>query len=323
MNLRSVFLFLAVLLLVASGLLLARAYFVAQTPAPAPAPAVVAQAPAPAPVSKVLVANVDIPPGTFLREDMVRWQNWPNDALDPGYFVEGKADAKAVTNAGAVARRPIAAGQPITEAQLVRPGDRGFLAAVLKPGMRAVSIAVNEVSGLAGLVFPGDRVDVMLVHPMPEAPAPKVANAAAGGGADANSRAPQKVSETILENVRILAIDQTLGHAPGQPSQIARTFTIEVTPKQAELMAVATQLGQLTLSLRSLANPPEAPETITNLMDIPEPDRGTTFTLDTDVSRATSNLPPAPRPTPVMRAAPVQQSIEVNRGGKVEQLFVN
>ena len=315
MNLRGVLLGLAVLLLVVSGLFFARAYFIAQTPEP-PAPGPVAQAPAPAPTGKVLVANVDIPAGTFLKEEMVRWQAWPTDALDPAYLVEGKSDPKALTTTGAVVRRPIAAGQPVTEAQLVRPGDRGFLAAVLKPGMRAVSFAVNEVSGLAGLIYPGDRVDVMLVH--------SVAEAAPAGAVDKDKEPPEhRVSETVLENVRILAIDQALAHPAGGAAQVARTLTVEVTPKQAELMAVAVQLGQLTLSLRSLANAPEASQAVTDLMDIPEPDRGTTFTLDSDVSRATAGTPAPPRPAPVMRTAPVQRTIEIIRGGKVEQLFVN
>jgi len=319
MNLRGILLGLAVLLLVVSGLFFLRAWLISQQPGtPAPAP-VAAQAPAPSPVKKVLVANVEIPTGTFLKDEMIRWQDWPSDAIDPNFLVEGKVDPKTITGVGAVARRPIPAGQPITEGALARPGDRGFLAAVLKPGMRAISIAVNEVSGLAGLIFPGDRVDVMLVHAVPGA----VVQSNSGGQADATVKAADhRVSETILQNVRILAIDQALGHAPGQPSQVARTITIEVTPKQAELMAVAVQLGQLTLSLRGLANLPEAPVATTDLMEIPEPDRGTTFTFDSDVSRATPNIPP-PRPSPVLRAGPVQHTIEVNRGGKVEELIVN
>jgi pilus assembly protein CpaB len=319
MNLRGILLGLAVLLLVVSGLFFLRAWLIAQTPG-TPAPAPVAVAPAPAPLTKILVANVDIPTGTFMRDEMVRWQAWPTDAVDPSYLVEGKSDPKTVTGTGAVVRHPVAAGQPITEGILARPGDRGFLAAVLKPGMRAISIAVNEVSGLAGLIYPGDRVDVLLVHTVgevqaPPAGAPPSATGAATGG-------QHRVSETILSNVRILAMDQNLSHPAGQPAQVARTLTIEVTPKQAEMLTVAVQLGQLTLSLRGLANAPDSPEAITNFMEIPEPDRGTTFTVDSDVSRATAMAPP-PRPAPVYRAVAVPQTIEVNRGGKVEQLSVN
>ncbi len=320
MNLRAVFLALAIGLLVVSALLLARAFLFPTEPTVQPQ--VAAPAAPPSPVSKVLVANVDIPPGSFLKDEMLRWQSWPNDAVDPGFFLEGKTDPKSLMASGAVARRPISAGTPITESQLVRPGDRGFLAAVLKPGMRAISIAVNEVSGLAGLVYPGDRVDVMLVHPMLQKQI--AGNVSSGKAVEVpNSKGQEtKVSETILENVRILAIDQMLGHPDGQAGPAARTLTIEVTPKQAEMMAVAVQLGSLTLALRSLANLPESSSAITNLLEIPEPDRGTTFTLDSDVSRATPP-PEAPRPTPVLRAGPVQRTIEVNRGGKVEQAVVN
>jgi pilus assembly protein CpaB len=313
---RRLLLGLAIVLLVVSGLFFFQAMHINQAPPPTVAPAApVAQAPAP--LTRVLVANVEIPTGTFLKEDMVRWQKWPSDAIDPAYLVEGKADPKTVTGTGAVARRPLAAGLPITEGQLVRPGDRGFLAAVLKPGMRAVSVALNEISGIAGFIYPGDRVDVMLVH--------SVANPATAPAAEAAApeKAPEhRVSETILENVRILAINQSLAHPAGAGPEVAHTMTIEVTPKQAEMLAVAVQLGQITLTLRGLANVPEPPQAITNLMEIPEPDRGTTFTLDSDVSRASDNTPRV-RPTPVVRAGPAQHRIEVNRGGKVEDIVVN
>jgi pilus assembly protein CpaB len=316
---RRVLLGLAVVLLVVSGLFFFQAMHINQAPPrPVAAPAPTAQAPAP--LTRVLVANVDIPTGTFLKEDMVRWQKWPGEAVDPAYLVEGKADPKTVTSTGAVVRRPILAGLPITESQLVRPGDRGFLAAVLKPGMRAVSIAVNEISGLSGFIYPGDRVDLMLVHSVTN---PATASAAANAQAAPQEKPPEhRVSETILENVRILAINQSLAHPAGQGPEVAHTMTIEVTPKQAEMLAVAVQLGQLMLTLRGLANAPEAPQAITDLMEIPEPDRGTTFTLDSDVSRATDNTPRV-RPTPVVRAGPAQHRIEVNRGGKVEELVVN
>jgi pilus assembly protein CpaB len=314
---RRVLLGLAIVLLVVSGLFFFQAMHITQAPAPQPAaPAPTAQAPAP--LARVLVANVDIPAGTFLKEDMVRWQKWPSDGIDPTFLVEGKSDPKTVTSTGAVVRRAIPAGLPITEGQLVRPGDRGFLAAVLKPGLRAVSIAVNEISGLSGFVYPGDRVDLMLVHSVTNPAAASTANEPSSQG-----KAPEhRVSETILANVRILAINQSLAHPAGQGPEIAHTMTIEVTPKQAEMLAVAVQLGQLMLTLRGLANTPEAPQAITDLMEIPEPDRGTTFTLDSDVSRATDNTPRV-RPTPVVRAGPAQHRIEVNRGGKVEELVVN
>jgi pilus assembly protein CpaB len=307
MGLRSILLGLALLLLAVSGIFFARAWLIAQRTHPEPT---VAAAPAPPPPpTHVLVANVEIPVGTFLKDEMLRWQSWPSQTLDPNYMVQGKVDPKALT--GAVARRAIAAGEPMTESRIVRPGDRGFVAAVLRPGMRAVSFGVNETSGLAGLAYPGDRVDLILTHNV----GPSPADPAAG----------HRASETFLQNVRILAIDQALGHAPGQPPQVGRTATVEVTTKQAELVSVAIDLGRISFALRSLANPPGDAAGANDVINIPDPDRGQTFTLDNDVSSVVA--PPTPEtPHPVVMkhiAAPKNTTVELNRGGKVEQLLVN
>jgi pilus assembly protein CpaB len=308
---RGVLLILALLLLGASAIFFGRAWLIAQTQQQ-PAPQPVVEAPKPV-VTLVLVAKSDIPIGTFLREDLVGWQAWPNDSLDPNYMVQGQNDPRTQapydpkTLVGTVARLSISAGQPITNARIVHPGEQGFLAAALKPGMRAITVGVSEVSGIAGLVFPGDRVDLLLTHEVEGV-----------GGA-----AKRHASETVLENIRVLAIDQSLNHQidssknPG-PVIVGKTATIEVSPKQAEMVAVAGTLGSLSLSLRSLAST-EGGTTITDIRDIPDPDRGTTFTMDTDVSRVMAVAPPRP----VVTRGNVQRSIEVNRGGKVEQQLVN
>jgi len=308
---RGVLLILALLLLGASAIFFGRAWLLAQNQ---PQPQPVAAAPKPV-VTLVMVAKSDIPVGTFLREDMLGWQAWPNDTLDPNYMVQGQNDPKTQAPydtkslVGTVARLPIAAGQPITNARIVHPGEQGFLAAALKPGMRAITVGVSEVSGIAGLVFPGDRVDLLLTHEIP--------NSAGQSGE------MRHASETVLENIRILAIDQSLSHqtdakqTPG-PAVVGKTATIEVNPKQAEMVAVAGTLGALSLSLRSLASP-DGGTTVTDIRDIPDPDRGTTFTLDTDVSRVLAVAPPRP----VATRGNVQRSIEVIRGGKVEQSLVN
>lgn len=306
---RGVLLILALLLLGASAIFFGRAWLLAQTQPPAPQPVV--EAPKPV-ATLVLVAKSDIPIGTFLREDLVGWQAWPNDSLDPNYMVQGQNDPRTQapydpkTLVGTVARLSISAGQPITNARIVHPGEQGFLAAALKPGMRAITVGISEVSGIAGLAFPGDRVDLLLTHEVDS-----------GGGGKRHA------SETVLENIRVLAIDQSLNHqvdttkTPG-PTVVGRTATIEVSPKQAEMVAVAGTLGSLSLSLRSLAST-EGGTTITDIRDIPDPDRGTTFTMDTDVSRVMAVAPPRP----VVTRGNVQRSIEVNRGGKVEQQLVN
>ncbi len=307
---RGVLLILALLLLGASAIFFGRAWLLTQT---APAPAPVAEAPKPV-VTMVLIAKSDISVGTFLKEDMVGWQAWPSDTIDPSYMVQGQTDPKTQAPfdtkslIGTVARLPIAVGQPITSSRIVHPGEQGFLAAALKPGMRAVTVAVNDTTGIAGLVFPGDRVDMLLTHEI----------ATAGGNGE-----KRHATETVLENIRILAIDQSLSHQndPKQagPAVVGKTATIEVNPKQAEMVAVASTLGLLSLSLRSLASP-EGGTTVTDIRDIPDPERGTTFTLDTDVSRVMAVTPP---PRPVATRGNVQRSIEVIRGGKVEQSLVN
>ena len=224
--------------------------------------------PAPKQITKnVLVATADLPAGSFVKAEHVRWQAWPEDAVNDTYLIEGVAKSEDVV--GAVVRRGIIGGEPVTGGRIVRPGDRGFLAAVLQPGMRAVAIGVNPTSGIAGLVFPGDRVDIILTQAVPT------------GGSD-----PRMASETVLENVRVLAIDQVLNDQSGEPT-LGKNATIEVTPKQAEVVAVVSDMGKLSLSLRSLARPAtgedalDPAETVDNS---PEPWRGETYTWDTDAS---------------------------------------
>jgi pilus assembly protein CpaB len=195
----------------------------------------------PKPKTYVLIAAQPLPAGTFIKAGDVRWQLWP-DAQVPPQFVRQQAET-ALNNKipanliGGVVRQGIAAGEPIVKEGIVGKGEHGFLAAVLTQGMRAVSIKVDDATGIAGLVFPGDRVDVILTHETTT----KVGD----------EQVSNKVSETIIVNVRVLAIDQRTDDLKGKPTR-AKTVTLEVTPHQAEVVAVATRMGSLTLSLRSL-----------------------------------------------------------------------
>jgi pilus assembly protein CpaB len=195
---------------------------------------------APVPVGpKVLVAKKALPVGTIIDADSFAFQPWPKELMQGAYYVEGQPDAK--TLAGTVVRYAIAAGQPVTRGSLVGPQDRGFLAAALGPGMRAVTVPVNTTTGVAGFVFPGDHVDLVLTQQVQ-------------GGGDG---APLKVSETIVRNVRVLATDQRYTDKDEDGKTAVKTFsnvTFEVTPKIAEKIAVAQSLGQLSLSLRSIAD---------------------------------------------------------------------
>lgn len=202
-------------------------------------------APKEQPAKKVLVAKGNLPAGTFIREEDVSWQKWPTDGVNEVYLVDGQTDISSIV--GAVVRKGIVAGEPITEAQIARPGDRGFLAAVLTPGMRAISIDVNEPSSVAGLIFPGDRVDILLNMQF------VIKTIGASGSEETSDYKPQ-TSETVLENVRLLATDRNLNDIEGEPKKL-NTVTVELTPKQAEMVRVAASMGQLSLSLRGLAQP--------------------------------------------------------------------
>jgi pilus assembly protein CpaB len=198
--------------------------------------AVTSQAKKPSPRMYVLVAAKILPTGTFVRTEDLTWQAWPDEGANTNYLYKDKDTMQSVV--GSVVRQRISAGEPITTGRLVKPGDRGFLAAVLSPGMRAVSVPVTAISGVAGLVFPGDRVDLVLSHQVKD---------------DREPNAPAKfATETVLSDIRVLAIDQTLTDQDNKPS-LAKTVTFEVTPKQVEVIGVASGLGNLSLSLRSIA----------------------------------------------------------------------
>jgi len=189
---------------------------------------------------KVLVAQRALPVGTIITQDSISYQAWPKDMVKDAYFIEGEADVNKLI--GTVVRFPVTAGQPVTQGALVRPGDRGFLAAALGPGMRAVTISVSGRSGVAGFVFPGDHVDLMLTQTVNST----------GEGA-----MPLNVAETIIRNLRVLATDQQTESKVVDGKTVVSTFglvTIEVNPKLAEKIAVADKLGQLSLSLRSIAD---------------------------------------------------------------------
>src|SRR6476619_87140 len=197
---------------------------------------------APVPVGpKVLVAKKALPVGTIIDADSFTFQPWPKELMQAAYYVEGQPDGDPRKLLGTVVRYPITAGQPVTRGSLVGPQDRGFLAAALGPGMRAMTVPVNVNSGVAGFVFPGDHVDIVLTQ-----------NVSGGGDGP-----PLKVSETIIRNVRVLATDQRISDKDADGKTQVRTFsnvTFDVTPKLVEKIAVAQSLGQLSLSLRSIAD---------------------------------------------------------------------
>jgi len=188
---------------------------------------------------EVLVAARSLPVGTIIDAEALRFQRWPEGLVQPAYYMKGKPGVSPANLIGTVVRSEITAGQPVTQGALIKPGDRGYLAAALGPGMRAVTVAVSATSGVAGFVFPGDRVDLVLTQEVK------------GEGN------PLKVSETIVRNIRVLATDQRMDAKgeDGKPVvQRISTVTLESTPKIAEKIAVAQTIGQLSLSLRAIAD---------------------------------------------------------------------
>jgi pilus assembly protein CpaB len=189
---------------------------------------------------KVLVARKALPVGTIIDAESLTFQPWPTEMMQSAYYTEGQPDSDMSKLLGTVVRYPITAGQPMTRGALVGPQDRGFLAAALGPGMRAVTVPVNASSGVAGFVFPGDRVDIVLTQEVTGGEGP-----------------PLKVSETVVRNVRVLATDQRIDSKGEDGKTEVRTFsnvTLEATPRIAEKIAVAQSVGQLSLSLRSIAD---------------------------------------------------------------------
>jgi pilus assembly protein CpaB len=185
----------------------------------------------------VLVAKNDLATGSFIKPEHLRWQPWPEENIAPAYVRQDKRRLEEFV--GSVVRARVAAGEPITDGRVVKPEERGFMAAVLTPGMRAISVSVNQTSGISGFVLPGDRIDLVLTH--------AIKSEREGG-----NNQDRHASETILSDLRVLAIGQKIQEAKNGETIVANTATLEVTPKQVEVIAVAVELGKLSLSLRSL-----------------------------------------------------------------------
>ncbi len=193
-------------------------------------------------------------------------------------------------------RQGIASGEPITDGRLVKPGQSGFLAAVLKPGTRAISIEVNATSGVAGFVFPGDRVDLILTL--------NVSQGGEGEGEESMSRA----SETILTDVRVVAMDQSTNDQDQQAS-VRGVATLEVSPKEAEVVSLSRELGRLSLSLRSIARIEDTQKSKDG-NPVMKKERGKGYTRDSDVSALIS---------PPVGGTGVAKKVNIYRAGKLEQ----
>jgi pilus assembly protein CpaB len=185
-----------------------------------------------------LVAGSDIALGQSITGSELRWQTWPAEAAGSNFIRRADRPDAANKLSGAIARSPFFAGEPIREARLIHAKGSGYMAAILPSGMRAISTDVTPETGAAGFVLPNDRVDVILSRRDREA--------------EKSSGVETHVSETILSNVRVLAIDQTIEEKNGQRVVVGKTATLELSQRQAEILVMSRTMGQLSLALRSL-----------------------------------------------------------------------
>ncbi len=200
------------------------------------APAPVQQIVRPQETVEILVAKTDIAVGRAVSEADLAWQAWPVAAAGP-LFIRKTDRPNALSDfKGAVARSPFIAGEPIREQKLVRADGSGFMSAILPAGKRAVSTEISAETGAGGFILPNDYVDVILTR------------------RDQGNGAENITSETILRNIRVLAIDQTVEEKNGQKVVVGKTATLELGPQQAESLAMSRQRGTLSLALRSLAD---------------------------------------------------------------------
>ena len=188
----------------------------------------------------VLVAKSDIGLGQTVTPENLQWQTWPAATSSNGFIRRNERPDATTQIAGSIARSPFIAGEPIREPKLVKANGSGFMAAILPTGMRAVSTEISPETGAGGFILPNDHVDVILSRREKDAAHPSAPDVI--------------VSEIILPNVRVLAIDQAPKEKDGQNSVVGKTVTLELRPDQAETLARARQSGTLSLALRSIAD---------------------------------------------------------------------
>ena len=308
MDVKKAVLLIGALVIAVAAALMARSMFSSSNTPQASASAVPQQA---LDGPQILVATQALPVGTIINETSFRFQPWPKDLVEAAYYAKDAVDPQSLQ--GAVVRNAITAGQPVTQGALIQPGQRGFLAAALGPGMRAITVPVSMQTSVSGFIFPGDHVDLLMTQTV--------------SGED--NDVPLKATETIVQNLRVLATDQRTNAVDenGQP-QMTRysNVTLEVTPRIAEKIAVAEQLGALSLALRSIADTRQdldaaiansavklgdgedaSVETsaLTEIMSRPE--AGRSFSTGGDVSRFARRSMPARKPVkfegPIVRVA--------------------
>ncbi len=222
----------------------------------------VAEAPKESIGEQILVITKDVPIGTLLDEKVLAWKNWPKDSLNKNY-VQKAQNPKAIDEyKGAVARYPLTAGEPISITRVAKKDSGGVMAALLPKGKRAIAMQIDADKGAGGFILPNDRVDILLTR-------------RERSGTAANTK-ENIVTETLLPNIRVLAIDQTIQEKEGEKVVVGRTATLELTPTQVETLSraklTANGGGELSLALRSLADADKMDDGLTPKKAAPEED---------------------------------------------------
>ena len=211
--------------------------------------------PPPAPVAQpvveavehefVLVTTQDIQRGARINVEMLDWQEWPADAVAPSFVVRESRPQAIEELVDAVVRTDMFAGEPVNDGKLVRAGDSGLMAALLGPGMRAVTTRVTVDSAAGGFIMPGDKVDILLTRPLPR---------------DNNTQGGQRgvqlyASATVFEDVKVLAINDRYSTGPDSPASVQSVSyaTFELNPEDAETLEEAAEMGSISLTLRGLS----------------------------------------------------------------------
>ncbi|HEY9079928.1 Flp pilus assembly protein CpaB [Magnetovibrio sp.] len=224
-----------------------------------------------APTTQVLVAKADLPTGTVVNDSNTQWVPWPEDAVQEAYLVKTRDSnpMSEIIKDKHVTRRAISKGDPITMVKLYKADNAGFMRGSLRPGMRAIAVKASADSASGGFILPGDNVDVMLTHNLLRRAMERT------GSTSDDFVALEYTSETIMENLRVLAIDQNVSEFQGG-AVLGKTVLLEVTPKQAEKLNTAKVMGTLYLVLRSA--------------ETGETEHVTSFTTDVEVSPLLSSF---------------------------------
>ncbi len=219
---------------------------VVQLAAPEQAPAPVVQ------TDDILVMNADVPMGTIiLRSKDFKWQPWPKEAVSTYMIKRSEAPTAEADIDGSIVRGNFLAGEPVRKDKLIKGAGSGFLSAILPSGMRAMAIAIDSsgANAAGGFILPNDRVDILRTY--------KDDSAGPGRGDAINT-------ETVLTNIRVLAIAQTVQEENGKKTLTGNTATLELDPKQVEAITLAQRTGSLSLALRSLVDHNKVSETPSN-----------------------------------------------------------